>query len=201
MILAHRPRRIIEIGSGFSSACMLDALDAGGIEECRLHCIDPHPERLLGTLRGADRQRVTIDQQPVQAVSRELFRTLQANDILFIDSTHVLKTGSDVACELFEILPVLEKNVLVHFHDIQYPFEYPEEWAVRRNFSWNEVYALRAFLMYNRDFEILFFNSFFTARQRPKIAASAPGFLRNPGGSLWLRKTGEAWRRPDGRQA
>jgi hypothetical protein len=76
-----------------------------------------------------------------------MFDVLDENDILFINSSHVAKTGSDVNFELFEILPRLKKGVIVHIHDILYPFEYPREWVIERNYSWNEVYAVRAFLM------------------------------------------------------
>src|SRR5690606_33895195 len=80
-------------------------------------------------------------------------------DILFVDSSHVLKTGSDVNHLLFQILPILKKGVLVHFHDIFYPFEYPKEWILSGR-SWNEIYALRAFLTYNSNFKILLFSHF-----------------------------------------
>ena len=113
------------------------------------------------------------------------------NDILFVDSTHVLKTGSDVHYEIFHILPNLKAGVIVHFHDIQYPFEYPDSWIFNENFSWNEVYALRAFLMYNSNFEILFFNNFFGRFGHDMILksfASLAAFPESFGGSIWLRK-------------
>lgn len=190
MILAMKPNRIIEIGSGFSSACMLDALDESGNFEANVTFIEPYAERLLGLLRPADQQRCKIIQQPVQALEVGLFETLEPNDILFIDSTHVLKTGSDVHFELFEILPRLKNGVLIHFHDIHYPFEYPESWIFDQNYSWNEIYALRAFLMYNHEFEVVYFNSFFASAYRELIEQTYPPMLQNTGGSLWLRKTG-----------
>jgi hypothetical protein len=99
-----------------------------------------------------------------------------------------VKTGSDVVYELFEILPRLRSGVVVHFHDVFYPFEYPFEWVVVRNYSWNELYALRAFLMGNQDWEIMFFNDYFARIERDRIARDAPEILRNPGGGLWLRR-------------
>jgi len=108
--------------------------------------------------------------------------------LLFIDSTHVLKTGSDVCHELFNILPVLKKGVIVHFHDIFWPFEYPDDWILKENRSWNEIYALRAFLMNNSEFEILFFNDFFARNFDDEIKIVRPDMLKNTGGSLYLKK-------------
>jgi hypothetical protein len=116
------------------------------------------------------------------------FDELQRDDVLFIDSTHVVKTGSDVVFELFEVLPRLRSGVIVHFHDVFYPFEYPREWAIRQNYSWNEIYALRAFLMGNRDWEIIFFNDYFARVEKMRVERDAPEVLRNPGGGLWLRR-------------
>jgi hypothetical protein len=114
------------------------------------------------------------------------FSKLKENDILFIDSTHVLKTASDVHYELFYILPSLNKGVLIHFHDIHYLFEYPQ-WLFERKLSWNESYALRAFLMYNPAFEVVFWNGMFADQQRELIHETNPLFLKNPGASIWLR--------------
>ena len=115
------------------------------------------------------------------------FSKLKENDILFIDSSHVLKTGSDVHYELFSILPSLNKGVLIHFHDIHYPFEYPRQSLFGNNTSWNEIYALRAFLSYNSAFEVVFWNGLFTHRQRELVHETNPLFLKNPGCSIWLR--------------
>ena len=95
-----------------------------------------------------------------------VFDELNEGDILFIDSTHVLRTGSDVCFELFEVLPRLAPGVLVHFHDIFWPFEYPRAWVVDENRSWNELYAIRAFLMNNSDWHIIFFNHYFAKTGR-----------------------------------
>jgi hypothetical protein len=187
MIGYFKPKNVIEVGSGFSSACMLDAADHVGLADFAMTCIDPDADRLRSRLRQEDRSRVEIIEGPVQDVPVSTFSKLKENDILFIDSTHVLKTGSDVHYELFSILPSLNKGVLVHFHDIQYPFEYPREWLFEKNLSWNEIYALRAFLTYNSEFEVLFWNPLFAHRQRALIHETNPLFLKNPGGSIWLR--------------
>ena len=117
-----------------------------------------------------------------------MFAQLQENDILFIDSTHVSKLNSDVNRIIFNILPALKKGVLIHFHDIFWPFEYPKTW-VKEGRAWNEAYLLRAFLEYNTDFEILFFSHYTHLFNREWIAANMPLFLNNLGGNIWLRKT------------
>jgi hypothetical protein len=118
----------------------------------------------------------------------ELFQQLQCGDFLFIDSTHIVRTGSDVCFELFEILPRLAPGVIVHFHDIFWPFEYSRDWVVDENRSWNELYALRAFLTDNRNWGIMFFNDYFAKLERPLIENTFPTFLRNAGGALWMQR-------------
>jgi len=186
MIHVLRPRRIIEIGSGFSTACMLDTADELSVRP-RITCIEPYPERLRSLLRTAD--EVEILETPVQKVSLSRFAELGSGDILFIGSTHVLKSGSDVHYELFEILPSLQPGVAVHFHDLPYPFEYPLQWVFEENYSWNEAYAVRAFLMYNNDFSPFYSNSFIAMRDRALLDEFYPKFPDNPGTSLWIRKT------------
>ncbi|MFC3078550.1 class I SAM-dependent methyltransferase [Phenylobacterium terrae] len=188
MLAAHRPGRIVEIGSGFSSACMLDLVDAMGLSTA-FTFVEPYADRLKGLLTEADRARCTLLEVPVQATGPELYEALGPGDVLFIDSTHVSKAGSDVNFELFEILPRLKPGVVVHVHDIFYPFEYPEDWIFRQRRSWNEAYALRAFLAFNSAFEILFFNDYFGRHHADHARATLPRFLDNPGGGLWLRKT------------
>ena len=192
MILLNRPRKIIEIGSGFSSACMLDTLDEADMGGIELTFVEPYPDRLRGLLRPSDYRRCKIVEQPLQELDVEIFCKLERNDILFIDSTHIMKTTSDVNFELFEIMPRLKSGVIVHFHDIHYPFEYPDKWVFDLNYSWNEIYALRAFLMYNSAFEIVYFSSLFATRNAQLIADACPAILENPGASLWLRKCDEA---------
>ena len=118
----------------------------------------------------------------------KIFKSLQAGDILFIDSTHVMKTGSDVCFELFEILPCLAPGVLVHFHDIFWPFEYPRLWAVEENRSWNELYAVRALLSRSNKLRILLFNDYLAQLERAMIETTYPQFLRDTGSALWLQK-------------
>ncbi len=186
VINALRPRRIIEVGSGFSSACALDALDEIGWDAA-MTCIEPFPDALRRRLRPADAPRVTIIESAVQDVPPERFAELEDGDILFIDSTHVLKTGSDVHYEFFSVLPRLKPGVVVHFHDIRWPFEYPHQFIFDRNFSWNEAYGLRALLMFSTRFSVLFYNSLFAALHGPLARRTFADFMINPGSSIWLR--------------
>lgn len=192
------PRRIIEVGSGWSSALMLDVNRMFFDRRIRLEFIEPHPERLLGLLEtsgvrlpeaGASTDGATaLHARPVQDVPLETFTGLRENDILFVDSSHVSKVGSDVNRIVFEILPSLNPGVFVHFHDIFAGFEYPKHW-IYGGTNLNEGYLLRAFLQFNRHFEIVVFNSFLERFHPDAIAAALPlAMKRGWGGSLWLRK-------------
>jgi predicted O-methyltransferase YrrM len=186
MLRHHRPKRIIEIGSGWSSACMIDTVEhyLGGA--CSVTFVDPYPA-LARELISAGRAQYF--EKRVQDVPLEMFKELEAGDIVFIDSSHVLRTGSDVCFELFEILPCLRTGVLVHIHDMFWPFEYPRAWAVDENRSWNELYAVRAFLTDNANWRIILFNDYLARFERPMLEATYPQFLRDSGGALWLERT------------
>jgi hypothetical protein len=184
-----RPKRLVEIGCGMSSACALDTIE--GYLDNAVDCtfIDPYPQYLRTLLKPGDEARITVLGQPVQTVDMAVFEALEAGDVLFIDTSHVMKTGSDVVFELFEILPRLKSGVHIHFHDIHYPFEYPRRWVEELNYSWNEIYAVRAFLTHNSAFEIVFFNDYFQRMHRSILAASHPGLIGWMGSGLWLRRT------------
>jgi hypothetical protein len=188
MLQHHRPRRLVEVGSGFSSACALDTIQHCLGLEVAVTFVEPHPELLTSLLTEPDRRCTTVIAQGIQDVDLSVFRALDEGDFLFIDSTHVLKTGSDVHHELFEVLPALKPGVIIHIHDIFWPFEYPRSWVVDENRSWNELYALRAFLTNNDDYRIEFFNDYFAQNFRSAIEQDCPALLQNRGGSLWLRK-------------
>jgi Methyltransferase domain len=181
-----RPRRVIEIGSGHSSCAMLDVNDRffGNIA---FTFIDPYPSLLFSLIHETDRDRVKIIDKNVQSTDLQMFRELESGDILFIDSSHVAKTGSDVNHLMFKVLPSLAHGVHVHFHDIFYPFEYPPQLAFEGR-AWNEVYLLRAFLSYNRSFEIRFFTTYLITYFRERFETDFPLFMKSTGGSIWLRK-------------
>ncbi len=186
MIRRFRPAHIVEVGSGHSSALMLDVNGHWFNGEIALTFIEPFPERLFSILRSGDTTSTTILTTEVQNVDVETFSQLGRGDFLFIDSSHVSKTGSDVNFLMFEVLPILQPGVLVHFHDIYWPFEYPSEWA-NEGRAWNENYMLRAFLAYNPRFEIVLFNNWLATAQADAARARVPGWSTYGTGSIWLR--------------
>jgi predicted O-methyltransferase YrrM len=187
-VLRHyEPRRVIEIGSGFSSAALLDVNELFLRNDVQMTFIEPNPERLLSLLTQGGETRHNILRDRVQNVPLELFQTLSANDILLVDSSHVVKAGSDVGYILFNILPALKPGVVVHFHDVFWPFEYPQKWILQGR-AWNEAYFLRSFLQYNAIFEVIYFNSFMVNHHAKLVRERMPLCLWEPGSSLWLRK-------------
>jgi len=185
MLRYLRPRRIVEVGSGYSSAMILDTAD-GWLDDTEVTFVEPYPELLRGLLRPGDEGRVTIHEVAVQDVGFEVFDQLGPGDVLFIDSTHVVKAGSDVNHLVFEVLPRLAVGVWIHLHDMFFPFEYPEAW-VREGRAWHETYLVRAFLAFNPAFEIRWFQDFLWARHR-EVLERLPQVARNPGGNLWIER-------------
>ncbi len=187
MLRHFRPRRIVEVGSGFSSAVMLDTNELFFSSKIALTFVEPYPERLFSLMTDEDRRQHEVIVDVVQAVPDERFAALEANDILFIDSSHVAKVGSDVVHLLTNVLPHLNNGVIVHFHDVFWPFEYPEEW-IRGGRAWNETYILKAFLQFNSKFRMLLFNSYLASHHRSAVARRLPLFPKEAGGSLWIQR-------------
>lgn len=182
------PARIIEIGSGNSSCVTLDTNDIFFDGQIKCTFIEPNPQFILnGLLRPEDAKNISLFPNKLQDIDINLFIDLQKNDVLFIDSTHVSKIGSDVNRIFFEILPSLMPGVYVHFHDIFYPFEYPSTWIYEGR-QFNESYMMRAFLQYNEDFEIIIWNDFLEEFHRPFFEENMPLCLNNTGASIWLHK-------------
>jgi len=188
MLRHRRPRRVVEVGSGFSSAVMLDTNERFCQKEMRMTFIDPHPERLVALLQEDDTRQHKVIPEAVQGIPFDVFAQLGANDMLFIDSSHVAKAGSDVVYLVTSVLPRLHKGVVVHFHDVFWPFEYPEEWILGGR-AWNEDYLLKAFLQFNMAFKVLFFNTYVAAHHAAMAEQCLPLFMRNPGGGLWIEKS------------
>ena len=187
LLRAWKPRRIIEVGSGFSTLLMADVNRRFLGRDLSIACIDPYPPSFLRHgVDGIDRQV----ERRVQELPLEHFAELQAGDLLFIDSSHVAKTDSDVNFLFFDIFPRLAPGVLIHLHDIFLPHEYPPGWVLGENRSWNEQYLLRALLMHSSGFEVLFGCSYAFWRYPGLVIAG----LANPdgagygGGSFWMRR-------------
>jgi hypothetical protein len=190
MLLAFRPKRVIEVGCGHSSRLLLDTNEMFFDGALSLTLIDPFLDDLSALFGPKGAPGARLYPQTLQEVPLELFGELEANDILFIDSSHVSKTGSDVNHYLFRILPSLKPGVLIHVHDIPWPFEYPETWVIEEKRSWNEAYVLHAFLQYNASFEILYWNNFVVSLIFEELRALMPVCAENGGASLWLRRKG-----------
>jgi len=187
MIRFAQPKRLIEIGSGFSSFLALDTNERFFGGRIRLTFIDPHDERFRSRLKPGDLEAVELISIPLQDVELARFSELSAGDILFVDSSHVSKVDSDVNRILFEILPRLPVGVFVHFHDVFYPFEYPKEWF-KINRYWNEAYMLRAFLAHNSVFKICIWNHFIGTFYGEKLKECMPMCINDIGASLWLQR-------------
>jgi hypothetical protein len=189
-MLRHlRPGRLIEVGSGYTSAVTLDTNDQfleGQVECC---FIDPNSDQLSRLMTDRDRLRCRVIQSRLQDVDRGLFDILEARDILFIDSTHVSKVNSDVNYLFFEVLPRLKPGTMVHIHDVFPGFEYPLDW-LRQGRAWNEQYLLRAFLQFNASFRIRLFGSHMILRHTDWFRTHMPLCLRNAGGAFWMEQTG-----------
>lgn len=183
-----RPKRIIEIGSGYSTACWLDAIDQLELDT-KVTCVEPYPERVYELCSQSDIEgRIRLERSPVQEIPLDIFGMLDAGDILFIDSTYVSKSGSDVNYLFFQVLPRLRLGVIVHIHDIFWPFEYPREWYLEGR-AWNECFVIRAFLQFNSAFRILRFNSYLSLTHTEVLQSVDERFVSDAGGSLWLEKT------------
>jgi Methyltransferase domain len=190
MLLAFRPKRVVEVGCGYSSCLLLDTNEMFFDGAISLTLIDPFLDELSALFGPKGAPGARLYPQKLQDVSLEIFGELEANDILFIDSSHVSKTGSDVNHYLFRILPSLKPGVLIHVHDIPWPFEYPESWVVEEKRSWNEAYALHAFLQYNASFEILYWNNLVVRHLFEELRSLMPVCVEDGGASLWLRRKG-----------
>jgi len=187
MIRHAQPKRIVEIGSGHSSCVTLDTNELFFSGEIKTTFIEPYPELFLSLIKPSDKESIQLLPSKLQDVDPAVFQSLEANDILFVDSTHVSRINSDVNRILFEILPALKSGVYVHFHDVFYPFEYPKEWVYEGR-AWNEAYALRAFLQFNSAFRIVFFNTYLEHFHRAFFEEHMPLCLKNSGGSIWIQR-------------
>lgn len=169
-----KPNQIIEIGSGFSTLFANHALSRNS-EKVKLTCIEPYPPSFLEALTS-ENGNIQIIPKKLQDIDINYFSELKANDILFIDSTHMLRTGSDVQIEYCEILPRLASGVLIHVHDISLPKHYPSVYFDNELF-WNEQYLLQAFLTFNSRFEIIWAGNYMMLNYQDLLLSKFPEFL------------------------
>ena len=187
MMRRLKPSRMIEVGCGYSSAAILDLNDALFAGRLALTFIDPDLARLRCLLLPGDEDSLNLVEKRIQDVPDSTFDTLDANDILFIDTSHVSKVGSDVNHLFFKVLPALKPGVYVHIHDVTGDLEYPRQWFDEGR-AWNELYVLRAFLMYNRAFKVIFSSALMFNEHHDLLLERMPRCAAGGGGQLWLRK-------------
>jgi predicted O-methyltransferase YrrM len=153
LIRFKKPKRIIEIGSGHSTKIARLAIEKNNKDDneysCHHICIEPYEMRWL------EKTGVDVIRKRVEHLDISFFNQLEANDILFIDSSHMIRPQGDVLFEYLELLPTLNKGVIVHIHDIFSPRDYLEDWIIKENRFWNEQYLLEAFLTCNKEWEII----------------------------------------------
>ena len=199
MVRDLRPARYIEIGSGLSTYYAWLAAAANGRDgsPCEMTCVDPFP---TGRLNALEEPAVNAVVSKVEATDLGLFDTLDAGDLLFIDSTHVLKLGGDVAFLFLEVLPRLRPGVVVHIHDIHFPYNTPhpaEQYIFRAKWPLyrTEAMVLQAFLSFNREFELLLSAPMIRHFDEPFLERTIPGYRAvevedydTHFGSIWLRR-------------
>lgn len=189
LIRLRKPSIVLEIGSGFSTLMARNAVRANQAEDpayrCRHICIEPYEMPWLESLEG-----IEILRQPVEAVGRQIFADLGRNDILFIDSSHVIRPQGDVVVEYLEILPLLQTGVYVHIHDIFTPQDYPSRWVIDEVRLYNEQYLVEAFLSFNEKFKIIGALNYLKHHHPDQLVDKFPVIGENIGSlgvsSIWL---------------
>jgi hypothetical protein len=191
MIRWLKPRRVLELGSGFTTllidmAARRNAADGSPVDAS---AYDPYPPpQILGPERTAGVKPIRATDVPL-----ETFGELESGDVLFVDTTHTVKLGSDVNYIVLDVLPTLAPGVIVHFHDIFLPWEYPREWFEVNRYLWAEQYLLQAFLACNRDFEVLLPAHALVREHAERLRQVIPSLVSpRTGGAMWLRRAAAA---------
>ncbi len=187
-IIRHfKPKRIIEIGSGLSTLMAQKAIAKNKLEDdnyvCDHICIEPYEKPWLYKLD------VELIREKVEDIDKSFFKKLEKNDILFIDSTHIIKPQGDVLFEYLEVLPIIKTGVLVHIHDIFTPKDCLDDWVYKKHLLWNEQYLLEAFLMFNSQYRIIGSLNYLAHNYRNELEKKCPIFAkqkyREPG-AFWM---------------
>jgi hypothetical protein len=189
IIRKNKPGRILEIGSGFSTLLCLEAVNRNKADDpgysCDVTCVEPYEMPFLEELN------INLLRRKVEDVDTKVFRELEAGDILFVDSSHIIRPGGDVNYVILKILPELPTGTWIHFHDIFLPREYPVEWLRDEFRMWNEQYLLEAFLLGNVSFRIMAALNYLQRKYPGEVAKAFPVMAteveREPG-SFWIIK-------------
>lgn len=177
-MLRHlEPRRVVEVGAGWSTRVIRDALAGRDVTH---RSFDPHPTSPIA------------DVEPLRAqdIPAAVFAELEAGDVLFVDTTHTVKVGGDVLRLVLEVMPALAPGVVIHIHDFYRPFEYPRQLVEHYGVVWQEQYLVQGFLAFNTEFEVLIANHALGGLEPERLAAVVPGIPPgiSPGSALWLRR-------------
>ncbi len=183
-----KPRKIIEIGSGYSTLMAINAVKKNNAEnsdyKCEQICIEPYEQPWL------EKTGVKVIREKAENLKTEFYGQLNANDILFIDSSHIIRPQGDVLFEYQEILPILKKGVYVHVHDIFTPKDYLDEWIFKEHLLWNEQYLLESFLTFNTKYKIIGALNFLSHNYRKELESCCPVFAEQEGrepGAFWMK--------------
>jgi len=189
MIRHFKPRRIVEVGSGQSTLMAREAIAANRREDalysCRVTCVEPYEQPWLEGI-GVD-----VIRRPIEECPDDLVRSLEANDIFFIDSSHVIRPQGDVLHLYQRLLPQVAAGVLIQVHDVFTPRDYPAKWVIDDRRLWNEQYVMEAFLAFNRSFEVLLAVNWLANEHRERLAGACPMLMKKPGeqpGAFWMRR-------------
>lgn len=187
LIRLKKPQRIVEIGSGYSTLMAAQAIRANQRENpaytCHHVCIEPYEQPWLEQLS------VTVLRKKVEDLDVSVFSDLEENDILFIDSSHVIRPEGDVVFEYLQLLPTLKPGVIVHIHDIFSPRNYPAQWLMTEVRLWNEQYLLEAFLTQNSSWKIIGALNYLHHHHYDALHAAAPFLTRDrEPGSFYIQK-------------
>jgi hypothetical protein len=193
MIRWSKARKLLEIGGGYSSLISVEALKNNAPDgDFRFTCVEPFPNDLVKRLIRENSKSCKLVQKKAEDLNPDFFLDLQENDLLFIDSSHVSKLNSDVNFLYLHVLPKLNRGVLIHIHDIYYPYEYPREhFYGRKKYFWNEQYLLSAFLTNNHNFEIIFPGYYIQKDFNVEFQLAFPAYVPQKHrltSSFWIRK-------------
>jgi hypothetical protein len=184
-----KPHKIIEIGSGYSTLianhALIKNLEENPVVKISHICIEPFEQEWLSTLN------IELIREKVEEVDLALFKTLKKNDILFIDSSHIIRPQGDILFEYLQILPILQEGVIVHIHDIFTPKDYLDKWILEDHLLWNEQYLLEAFLTSNKQYKILAALNYLSHEFNAEFCSKAPIFKQQEGrepGAFWIQK-------------
>lgn len=188
MVRHLKPKNFIEIGSGMSTLIIAEACVKNESEgfHCNFHSIDPYPSSVLNKPINGVTQ---LHKSMLEDIPLSFFEQLGDGDILFIDSSHVIRPGSDVEYEYFHLLPKISKGVYIHIHDIFLPEQYPLNWVKNEKIFWNEQYILAMFMFFNNSFQVSLANSFLCSNYSVELNLAIPDPAEKSGaGSFWIKR-------------